>query len=102
MYLNECFAKRTAARADEFAEYLALTRPYLSRLVPDAVGMPLRDFLRHRQLAYACSLLAGSDVSTVEIAHAAAFGTRQTFYRCFVAAFGMTPGQYRRQHQVTR
>lgn len=97
LYLQECYAKRSAARAEEFAEYLSLTRPYLSRVVPNTLGMPLRDFLRQRQLAYACRLLATTSLSTVEIAHAAAFGTRPTFYRCFVEAFGMTPGRYRQQ-----
>lgn len=97
LYLQDCYRKRTAARADEFAEYLSVTRPYLSRIVPDVLGVPLRDFLRQRQLAYAQRLLTTTTLSTVEIAEAAAFGTRPTFYRCFVAAFGMTPGQYRDQ-----
>lgn len=103
LYLARCYGRRTAARADEFAGYLSLTRPYLSRVVPEVLGVPLRDFLRQRQLAYACRLLETTNVSTVEIAYAAAFGTRPTFYRCFVAAFGITPGEYRRRHsQVTK
>jgi hypothetical protein len=36
-------------------------------------------------------------VARVQVAPAVAFGTRPTFYRCFVATFGMTPGQYRRE-----
>lgn len=97
LYLRECYRKRTAARADEFAEYLRLARPYLSRVVPEVLGVPLRDFLRQRQLEYARHLLETTPLSTVQIAVAAAFGTRPTFYRCFVEAYGMTPGAYRRQ-----
>lgn len=97
LYLRDCYVKKTAARADEFAEYLQLTRPYVSRIVLEVFGVSLRDFLRERQLAYAKHLLETTPLSTVDVAHAAAFGTRPTFYRCFVATFGMTPGQYRQQ-----
>ena len=97
LYLRDCYRKRTAARADEFSEHLRVTRPYLSRMAPQALGMPVRDFLRQGQLEYAKKLLETTPLSTVQIAYAAAFGTRQTFYRCFKAAFGMTPGAYRKQ-----
>src|SRR5437763_7233280 len=68
LYLRQCYAKRTAARADEFADRLRLTRPYLSRVVPDVLGVPLRDFLRERQLAYAQHLLKTTPLSTVQVA----------------------------------
>ena len=97
LYLRHCYEKRKPARAEEFAEHLRLTRPYLSRVVPEALGMPLRDFLRERQLAYAQRLLETTSLSMVRIAHASAFGTHPTFYRCFKAAYGMTPGEYRKQ-----
>jgi AraC-like DNA-binding protein len=91
LYLRRCYERRTAARAEEFAEHLRLTRPYLSRVVPEILGIPFRDFLRERQLAYAQRLLATTTLSTVQVRVAAAFGTHPTFYRCFKAAFGMTP-----------
>ena len=97
VYLLDCYERRTAARADEFAEHLRRSRPYLSRLVPEALGVSLRVFLRERQLAYACDLLRTTNRSTVVIGQAAGFGTHPTFYRCFKAAFGMTPGEYRKQ-----
>lgn len=97
LYLRACYETRTAARADEFAKYLRIARPQLSRIVPEIVGMPLRRYLRARQLAYAQRLLLTmpTAVSIDEIAIACAFGTPWTFYRCFRAAFGITPGEYR-------
>lgn len=97
LYLLSCYERRTAARADEFAEHLRRSRPYLSRIVPEALGVSLRVFLRERQLTYARHLLATTNRSTVVIGQAAGFGTHPTFYRCFKKAFGMTPGEYRRQ-----
>lgn len=96
LYLVACYRARTAARADEFAGFLHVARPYLSRLAADVIGIPLRDYLRERQLAYARQLLRTTPLTVEEIALASAFGTGWTFHRCFKAAFGVTPAQYRR------
>lgn len=96
-YLRACYGTRTAARADEFAEYLRLARPHLSRVVPRLIGVPVSDFLRSKQLVYAQRLLRTTPLSVEKIALASAFGTGWTFHRCFKAAFGMTPAQYRRE-----
>jgi AraC-like DNA-binding protein len=95
LYLHACYGAKTAARADQFAEFLRVTRPYLSRIVPELIGMPLRDFLRREQLAHARHLLRTTPLTIDQIALASAFGTPWTFYRRFKAAFGMTPGEYR-------
>jgi AraC family transcriptional regulator, melibiose operon regulatory protein len=97
LYLRECYERRSPARGDEFARQLDLTREHLARVATGVLGIPLRDFLRSRQLAYAERLLATTSLSTVQVAEAAAFGTHPTFYRAFKAAYGMTPGQYRQQ-----
>ena len=96
-YLRACYDMRTAARADELAEFLRITRPYLSRYVAELAGMPLRDFLRRRQLVYAERLLRTTRLTVAQIALASAFGTEWTFHRCFKAAFGLTPAVYREQ-----
>ena len=97
LYLHACYGTKTAARAEEFAAYLRLARPYLSRLVPDLIGMPLRDYLREQQLGYAQHLLRTMPLTVTidQIALASAFGTPWTFYRCFKTALGMTPTEYR-------
>ncbi len=96
LYLRHCYARRTAARSDEYARQLEVTRQYLARRASD-VGIRLRDFLRARQLLFAEQLLLTTSYSTVEIAAMSAFGTAPTFYRAFKAAYGMTPGKYRKQ-----
>jgi len=96
-YLRTCYGSRTAARADEFAEYLCLARPHLSRIVPRIIGVAVSDFLRNKQLAYAQQLLRTTPLSVEQIALASAFGTGWTFHRCFKASFGVTPAEYRRE-----
>lgn len=98
LYLETCYHARSAARVDELADFLRRARPHISRIVPDLFGMPVRDFLREKQLAHAQLLLRTTPATVEQIALSSAFGTSWTFYRCFKAAFGMTPAEYRRTH----
>jgi AraC-like DNA-binding protein len=97
LYLAHCYRTRTAARTDEFAAFLGVSRPYLSRHIQERLGVSPLDFLRRQQLDYARRLLATTPLSIDEIAVASAFGTPWTFYRCFKSAYGTTPAQYRRE-----
>jgi AraC-like DNA-binding protein len=96
-YLRDCYRRRTAARASEFASQLGLTPEYVSAIAPQILGKSLRDFLRDKQLAYAARLLGTlpATVTVEEIAVLAAFGTVRTFHRCFKDAYGTTPGAFR-------
>ena len=96
-YLLACYRNRTAARVTEFAAVLELTQPYLSRFVAAITGLPVRDYLRRRQLAYAEYLLRATPLLVDEVAIASGFGDPSTFYRCFKAAYGSTPSVYRRE-----
>jgi AraC-like DNA-binding protein len=96
-YLADCYAGRTAARVSELAGLLTASRSYLSRIIPQLFGRPLRRLLRERQLEEARRLLRVTHLNVEETAAASAFGTAKTLYRLFRAAFGMTPGEYRRQ-----
>lgn len=94
-YLRSCYREQSAARASEFAFRVGVSAAYLSRFVSAVAGMPVRDFLRRPQLAYAEQLLRATPLTVNEIAIASAFGTPSTFYRCFAAAYGSTPAAFR-------
>ena len=96
LYLHACYASQTAARVAEFAAFIRITRPHLSRLVLQLVGKSVRDYLRMKQLEYAQQLLRTTPLPVDTIARASAFGTPWTFNRCFRAAFGETPAEFRR------
>ena len=93
LYLSECYAARTAARADELAQKLRVSRFHLRR---KAAGASLHGILRQHQLDHARRLLLTTTLPIDEVAVASAFGTSWTFCRHFKAAFGITPGVYRR------
>jgi len=94
-YLRDCRRRRTAARVSELAAYLGLSAEDFSRTVSAIAGLPPRDYLRGKQLAYAEQLLRTTPLPNEEIAILAGFGTDGTFYRLFKAAHGMTPGAFR-------
>ena len=96
-YLRDCYAQRTVARVSELAQFLDANRPYLSRIIPQLFGKPLRTILRERQLREAMRLLRVTPLGVDEIAAASAVGHRSTLFRLFRQAFGMTPSDYRQQ-----
>jgi AraC family transcriptional regulator len=96
-YLQSCYQKRTAVRVDEFAAVLGVTPQHLGRVLPAIIGTSIRNFLRRRQLQRAAALLESTPLSTTDVALGSGFGTRSTFFRCFQAAFGQTPTEYREQ-----
>ena len=95
-YLQDCYRKKTAARASEFAASLDVTPQYLSAMVRQLTGQTLRDFLRAKQLRYAEQLLQVTPLPVDEIALLSGFGTPSTFYRCFQAKHGVSPGAFRK------
>jgi AraC-like DNA-binding protein len=100
LYLQDCYRKGTAARVSEFATYLHVSRPYLSRAIRRITGDSATAFLRARQLRRAQHLLETSRLTVGRIAVASAFGTARTLRRFFRIAVGMSPEAYR--NEVTK
>jgi AraC-like DNA-binding protein len=94
-YLRECYRRVTSARVSECAAFVGLTVPYLSRIAPEILGMPLLDYLRRNQVAFAVQLLRTTPLPAEEIAIRAGFGSVPTFYRWFRAVEGTTPAAFR-------
>ena len=94
-YLDDCYAKQTAARVSELAAFLEQTPEHFSRIAGLIMGVSPHAYLRKKQLEEAERLLTQTPLPVHEIALHAGFGTIGTFYRCFKRAHGMTPGRFR-------
>jgi len=94
-YLRKCYKTNTAARASEFAAHLGLTVEYVSWLASKILGKSLHKYLREQQVAYAARLLRTGPLPVEEIAIRSGFGTPGTFYRWFLAIYGVPPGAFR-------
>jgi transcriptional regulator GlxA family with amidase domain len=97
-YLAVCFDQETPPRAGELAANLAVAAHQLTRTFQQLLRTSPSTYLKNGQVAHAKFLLSVTELSMNEIAYAAAFGTRMSFFRAFRRATGITPAQYRERH----
>lgn len=71
---------------------------YVSRKFRETAGMPLRDYLCARRLAFALQELRDTRRGILEIALDYGFSSHEAFTRAFRELYGMTPSEYRRHN----
>lgn len=69
---------------------------HATRKFREIAGMPLRDYLRRRRLAFALKEVRDSHRTLLDIAVDYGFSSHEAFTRAFKALYGVTPGAYRR------
>lgn len=69
---------------------------HATRKFREIAGMPLRDYLRRRRLAFALKEVRDSHRTLLDIAVDYGFSSHEAFTRAFKALYGVTPGVYRR------
>ena len=79
------------------ANKLGYSEFYATRKFREIAGMQLRVYLRHRKLAFALKEVRDSDRGLLEIAFDYGFSSHEAFTRAFKAAYGVTPGAYRKK-----
>ncbi len=77
------------------AEMLGYSEYYVSRKFGEISGMPLRDYLRYRKLAFALKDIRDTDDGVLDIAIKYGFSSHEAFTRAFKEAYGVTPREYR-------
>ena len=89
-YEDEALTLRSLSRRLGYSEF------YTTRKFREISGMQLRDYLRHRKLAFALKEVRDSDKSLLHIAFDYGFSSHEAFTRAFKAAYGITPSEYRK------
>ena len=89
-YEDEALTLRCLSRRLGYSEF------YTTRKFREISGMQLRDYLRHRKLAFALKEVRDSDKSLPHIAFDYGFSSHEAFTRAFKAAYGITPSEYRK------
>lgn len=69
---------------------------YLSRKFREISGMPFREYLRCRRLAFALKDVRDTDAGILDIAMDYGFSSHEAFTRAFKELYGVTPREYRR------
>lgn len=76
---------------------LAYSPSHMTRIFHELTGMPLRDYLRGRRLAFALVEVRDTGHTLLEIAVRYGFSSHAAFTRAFKSAYGVTPGAYRKR-----
>lgn len=96
--IDECILKGDdeALTLRSLAQKLGYSEFYTTRKFREVSGLRLRDYLRRRRLAFALKEVRDSQRSLLEIALDYGFSSHEAFTRAFKAAYGLTPGAYRK------
>jgi AraC family transcriptional regulator len=94
-YLKECFAAGTPPHVNELARVAGLSPRSLGRVFQAQTGVRVSTYFKNARIEYAQDLLRSTSLTLNEIARAAGFGTRSTFFSSFKDATGLTPEEFR-------
>ena len=85
-------------RLKDVAQISGLSVCHFSTLFNHAIGCGFSEYLCSYRLHRATLLLSELNLSITEISYEVGFSTLSHFFRCFHAAYGCTPKQYRQLH----
>ncbi len=83
----------------DMAEAAATSRSGLNRKMKSILGITPLDFLREARLKKAFQLLDEKELTIAEVAFQCGFADPKYFSRCFKASTGLSPSEYKGQHQ---
>jgi len=81
------------------ADYIGLSRPYLSKLFSEELGFHMSGFIIRCKLEEARKLLHYSEKSLGEISSYLCFSSQSYFQNVFKKKYGITPNEFRRLSQ---
>lgn len=81
------------------ADYIGLSRPYLSKLFSEELGFHMSSFIIRCKLEEAKSLLRYSKKTLGEISSYLCFSSQSYFQNVFKKKYGITPNDFRRLYQ---
>lgn len=85
--------------ADEVADALYMSRPYLSSRFIRETGMSLTDYILREKTEEAKKLLRYTDKPILAVSEYLGFSSQSHFTRVFKKITGLTPGKYRQEHK---
>jgi AraC family L-rhamnose operon transcriptional activator RhaR len=71
---------------------------YFCRIFREYTGLPLFEYIIHRRIEQAMILLRSTDDKILSIAYDCGFNDLSHFNRCFKKTSGLTPREYRKEH----
>ena len=98
-YMEEHYKSQPSVK--EVAEHVGFSVGYFSRLFHQQLGIPYNTYLNNIQLRHVKILLTNSDKTIMEIAQETGYCHGDYLSAQFKKKVGMTPRQFRKQHDTT-
>ncbi|OKP96076.1 helix-turn-helix transcriptional regulator [Paenibacillus sp. P46E] len=97
--IDECIKNRNseAITLRFLSRKLGYSEFHTTRKFKEISGMPFRDYLRNRKLAFALKEVRDSERSILDIAFDYGFSSHEAFTRAFKGTYGVTPSEYRKK-----
>ena len=90
LHSDEALTLRSLSRRLGYSEF------HFTRKFREISGMPFKDYLRRRRLTFALKEVRDSKRVILDIALDYGFSSHEAFTRAFKQAYGITPGEYRK------
>ncbi len=85
---------------EDLAQRVGYSSSYLARMFHQEMGLSLTEHIKKARIQRACLLLTATQESIPEISRRLQFCNRGYFSRVFKEEMGVTPVEYRKEHQV--
>ena len=86
----------------DLADRVGYAEYYLSRKFKKEIGMTINDYICKAKIEHSKALLLSTDMSIQEISDSLNYSSRNYFTKCFTTLTGITPGEYRKKHELHR
>ncbi len=96
-YINHNFSKKLDLQ--ELAARNFYNPSYFSRLIKEKVGKSFSSYIREKRMQTAGNLLVSASGNVEEIMSMVGYKDKKIFYRHFKEFYGVSPGEYRRNHK---
>ena len=83
----------------KLARYVELNRSYLTTVFQNTINMSPQQYLMRFRMEWAANMLSENKLTVGEIARSCGYPDPLTFSKAFKRTLGVTPTQYRREHE---